>query len=451
MDSLLASYASSDEEDGGSHQPILRSNPPKGKETGGFLSSLPPPKSSSSLLFSLPPPKVQNPISSAPIKPHTVDADESPQLQGNRDDSGLLPSLPRPSSSLLSSLPQPKSSSSSSLFSSLPSPKTHNAEHHTLPQLSSASPAPASRKVVQFRLPTMNHPAHFGNEDEEDEDEEEKEKQRRKSDSLIQTSSVKSFLSSIPKPKNSTTFGVLPSASGSGRRSMLEAEVPGSNDSNAGMGSAADSSRGYYDSNSADNHVPASSTSDASGFSDNVPAGDYAGWGSGSENYVNYDGYTGHGNSGVIGEGYSNLGAGTVDYANYDNEYGNYAAYGQYQSEWTDGSTPSAVPHMSGPTESVLRMSGKRGRSDAPAEIVEVKQDELMKNRPREDQAKLTGIAFGPSYQPTSTKGKPTKLHKRKHQIGSLFYDMKQKEAELAERRAKGFLTKAQTQGKYGW
>uniref|UniRef100_A0A7N2KWR9 Uncharacterized protein n=1 Tax=Quercus lobata TaxID=97700 RepID=A0A7N2KWR9_QUELO len=54
-------------------------------------------------------------------------------------------------------------------------------------------------------------------------------------------------------------------------------------------------------------------------------------------------------------------------------------------------------------------------------------------------------------FTPVSTKGKPTKLHKRKHQIGSLFYDMKQKEMELTERRAKGFLTKAETQAKYGW
>ncbi|RVX07750.1 hypothetical protein CK203_021970 [Vitis vinifera] len=52
---------------------------------------------------------------------------------------------------------------------------------------------------------------------------------------------------------------------------------------------------------------------------------------------------------------------------------------------------------------------------------------------------------------PVSTKGKPTKLHKRKHQIGSLYFDMKQKEMELSERRAKGFLTKAETQAKYGW
>lgn len=51
----------------------------------------------------------------------------------------------------------------------------------------------------------------------------------------------------------------------------------------------------------------------------------------------------------------------------------------------------------------------------------------------------------------SSAKGKPSKLHKRKHQIGSLYFDMKQKEMELSERRAKGMLTKAETQAKYGW
>ncbi|OMP08514.1 hypothetical protein COLO4_06397 [Corchorus olitorius] len=63
----------------------------------------------------------------------------------------------------------------------------------------------------------------------------------------------------------------------------------------------------------------------------------------------------------------------------------------------------------------------------------------------------MTGIAFGPSYQPASTKGKPSKLHKRKHQIGSLLFDMKQKQMELQERRSRGLLTKSQTQAKYGW
>ncbi|KAF6165706.1 hypothetical protein GIB67_012603 [Kingdonia uniflora] len=42
---------------------------------------------------------------------------------------------------------------------------------------------------------------------------------------------------------------------------------------------------------------------------------------------------------------------------------------------------------------------GKRRKDVIPDDIVEVKQDELMKNRSKEDHAKLTGIAFGPSYQ----------------------------------------------------
>ncbi|CAH1413922.1 unnamed protein product [Lactuca virosa] len=110
--------------------------------------------------------------------------------------------------------------------------------------------------------------------------------------------------------------------------------------------------------------------------------------------------------------------------------------------------------------QNMTRVPGKRGRNEILHEIIEVSQDELMKNRPREDQVKSTGIAFGPSYQSpildyfqsaSSGKGKPTKLHKRKHQIGSLYFDMRSKEMELAERRSKGFLTKAETRAKYGW
>ncbi|KAE9602443.1 putative proline-rich protein PRCC [Lupinus albus] len=107
---------------------------------------------------------------------------------------------------------------------------------------------------------------------------------------------------------------------------------------------------------------------------------------------------------------------------------------------------------VSGASDNAIMFPGKkRGRNEIPIEVIEVKQEELIKNRPREDQVKLTGVAFGPSYQPVSAKGKPTKLHKRKHQISSLYFDMKQNEMQLAERRAKGMLTKAETQAKYGW
>ena len=66
------------------------------------------------------------------------------------------------------------------------------------------------------------------------------------------------------------------------------------------------------------------------------------------------------------------------------------AIYGSNWGDTVSGSSQSAV----------VTVLGKRGRKEIPTEeIVEIKQDELMKNRPREDQVKLTGIAFGPSYQ----------------------------------------------------
>ncbi|KAF2309828.1 hypothetical protein GH714_005295 [Hevea brasiliensis] len=146
--------------------------------------------------------------------------------------------------------------------------------------------------------------------DFDDEDEGEKEKKRcKESETLSQSLSVKSFLSSIPAPKNSSTLGVLPSAAGSGRRSIIENKVP---------------------------------TSSSASF--------------GTEN---------------------------------DQIAENYESYG----------AAAAVPERTGPSESALSVPGKRGRNDIPTEIIEVKQDELTKNRPREDQVKLTGIAFGPSYQ----------------------------------------------------
>eukprot|EP00854_Cymbomonas_tetramitiformis_P001212 gene1212-1789_t len=55
-----------------------------------------------------------------------------------------------------------------------------------------------------------------------------------------------------------------------------------------------------------------------------------------------------------------------------------------------------------------------------------------------------TGKAFGPQYQQELIKQagpKPDKLAKRKHQIGSLYYEAKAKELEMM----------AQTHGKYGW
>lgn len=305
-------------------------------------------------------------------------------------------------------------------------------------------------------------------EDDDDDEDDDKEEERKKDNSIPQAPSVKSFLSSIPAPRNSGSLGALPSSAGMGRRSILDAEVPGLSNSNVVKGTVIKSS---------DNQVKYENSSVGTDNSSNVNLS--------GENYVNYDNtYNGYANVGSNEN--ADVAATSADYASYDysnyggyenvdtnhSSYGpaapasdghaNYSSYegysdygnhGQYESKWIDRSSGDFEPEIPGPAiQEVARAPGKRGRNEIPQEVIEVSQDELMKNRPREDQVKMTGIAFGPSYQPASSgKGKPTKLHKRKHQIGSLYFDMRSKEMELAERRSKGFLTKAETQAKYGW
>ncbi|PON91015.1 Proline-rich protein PRCC [Trema orientale] len=328
----------------------------------------------------------------------------------------------------------------------------------TVPKASSIfSTLPTTKRVVQFRPPVIPLPVNsreIDDDDEEKEKEKERErKRRRESESSSQTSSAKFFLSTLPAAKNSATLGALPS-SGSGRRAVVETELSASNSgaSGAEKDSVVDTSGG--NDGNLDNSV-----SSQSGFDQN--AGNNANYYSyenyelgadqNAGNYGYYENYNpGFDQSGSVGE--TGLGTSSGDGSSYGNSdgYGSYGDYGQYGNNWVDESV-AAVPENSGVSHSGFKVSGKRGRNEVPTEIIEVKQDELIKNRPREDQVKLTGIAFGPSYQPVSTKGKPSKLHKRKHQIGSLYFDMKQKEMELSERRAKGFLTKAETQAKYGW
>lgn len=380
MDSLLANYASSDEED--EYQQQQQQQPIPSKTTSSSSSSslfsiLPQPKSSSSsssLFNSLPPPK-QQPSSDTPI--------DAPS-----------------NFTQISSLPKPKS------------------QIHQQPP----------KRVVQFKPPIIPLPKPTQLEDEDDEEEEEERNRRRKMESSIQTPSVKSFLSTIPAPRNSSTLGVQ-SSSGSGRRSILETSTPAPETSSGGGSASA----------AVESNVPVEQNT-----------GDY-------ENYqYATDQYDSYGNYQYSADQYDGSGASTGTASNSDGyaSYGGaYEDYGQYGNNWVDRSGAATVvqPEPSGISESMLKFTGKRGRKDVPVEVIEVKQDELIKNRPREDQSKLTGLAFGPSYQPVSAKGKPSKLLKRKHQIGSLYFDMKQNEMKLAERRAKGMLTKAETQAKYGW
>lgn len=377
MDSLLANYASSDEEDEYQQQQPIPSKTTSSSSSSSLFSILPQPKSSSSsssLFNSLPPPK-QQPSSDTPI--------DAPS-----------------NFTQISSLPKPKS------------------QIHQQPP----------KRVVQFKPPIIPLPKPTQLEDEDDEEEEEERNRRRKMESSIQTPSVKSFLSTIPAPRNSSTLGVQ-SSSGSGRRSILETSTPAPETSSGGGSASA----------AVESNVPVEQNT-----------GDY-------ENYqYATDQYDSYGNYQYSADQYDGSGASTGTASNSDGyaSYGGaYEDYGQYGNNWVDRSGAATVvqPEPSGISESMLKFTGKRGRKDVPVEVIEVKQDELIKNRPREDQSKLTGLAFGPSYQPVSAKGKPSKLLKRKHQIGSLYFDMKQNEMKLAERRAKGMLTKAETQAKYGW
>lgn len=62
------------------------------------------------------------------------------------------------------------------------------------------------------------------------------------------------------------------------------------------------------------------------------------------------------------------------------------------------------------------------------------------------------GPARRPPPAPAPLPGPdPTKLSKRKHQIGSLYHLAKQKELEQLEVRAQGVKSKAESQRKYGW
>ncbi|KAI4344471.1 hypothetical protein L6164_011694 [Bauhinia variegata] len=465
MESLLANYASSDEEEQEHEQKPIPANPSKsisehGEPTSSIVSSLfsslPQPKSYS-LFQSLPQPKQATEITNS-LGGDDNDEDGDVKPGPKSKDSGSIAksssifcSLPRPKGSSIGLSPaaaasptgrddtdgyggNSKEASSSSLFSSLPRPKSEIPEQ---PVTNVSSSGRSTKRVVQFRPPIFSSikPGQLDDEDDDDDGEKE-ESSRKKLGSLNETSSVKSFLSSIPAPRNTATLGV-PASSGSGRRSIVETEAPTSNADSSSVENNSQVDHNAGDHVNYDYNYNYQYDTDQGNLMNN-------------DTYENYISAIDQSTSIQPEAGIS--GAATSYYGNNDT-YASYSTYGdnaQYGNYWVDGSAATA-PEVSGINDIVARASGKRGRNEIPSEIIEVNQEELVKNRPREDQVKLTGIAFGPAYQPVSAKGKPSKLHKRKHQISSLYYDMKQKEMELSERRAKGMLTKAETQAKYGW
>jgi hypothetical protein len=63
----------------------------------------------------------------------------------------------------------------------------------------------------------------------------------------------------------------------------------------------------------------------------------------------------------------------------------------------------------------------------------------------------VRGQRYNPSTGETETVVGASKGQKRKHQINSLAAQAASMELELMDKRGSGFLTKAQTQAKYGW
>eukprot|EP00240_Pyramimonas_obovata_P003711 CAMPEP_0118929754 /NCGR_PEP_ID=MMETSP1169-20130426/6663_1 /TAXON_ID=36882 /ORGANISM="Pyramimonas obovata, Strain CCMP722" /LENGTH=350 /DNA_ID=CAMNT_0006872003 /DNA_START=172 /DNA_END=1224 /DNA_ORIENTATION=- len=111
--------------------------------------------------------------------------------------------------------------------------------------------------------------------------------------------------------------------------------------------------------------------------------------------------------------------------------------------------------------EEMLR-NNRTGRGADPfkkmavPQMVEVKQSTLTTSaRPMETMAEVgVATAFGPQYAAKLKKeagAKPDQLLRRKHQIGSLYYDAKVRELEMFENKSKGMKSRSQTQGKYGW
>ncbi|KAJ1698011.1 hypothetical protein LUZ63_006523 [Rhynchospora breviuscula] len=441
MDSLLANYASSSDDEGGDEKPssefankttssLPSPNKPSSLPPPKSLFSDPPPQPKPSLFSSLPPPKSNDSTKGsifsslpAPKSKESVKlrgADTNPNRVVTEDDSfeeiggGVASGSSLTSSaSIFSSLPPPKSSGSAIFGHESSEPYNQKKKKSGTGLISSSILAPKlkestnslglvvnPKKVVHFTTPINPN---LQNIDDEDDEEESKKKNSIMEPSFTTSSNLSSML---PAPKNSLCLAPPSNSSNlfSSRKSNLDTKLPA-------ISPAPVQEPVQYETNQSYDPNWAGNVSQT-GFVETSSSGYAMDYGN-AENYAENEGY-GWSTDVVVGN--------------------------------STGTSVAMEVHDLG------RARGKRGRNEMPPEIVEVKQDELMKNRPRQDQVKLTGIAFGPSYQPaTSSKEKPSKLHKRKHQIGSLLYDMKQKEMELAERRAKGFLTKAETQAKYGW
>ena len=88
-------------------------------------------------------------------------------------------------------------------------------------------------------------------------------------------------------------------------------------------------------------------------------------------------------------------------------------------------------------------------------QIVSITQEKLKYVAPTANAAaNAAQNAFGPQYQAQLRKeagAKGSKTARRKHQIGTLYHDMKITELEMLEKRTGSQKSKAETAAKYGW
>ncbi|CAM0946544.1 unnamed protein product [Alopecurus aequalis] len=345
------------------------------------------------------------------------------------------PAVAKPAGGLFSALSHPRSGP---IFSSLPAPKSGPTFSSIPPPKSSAAASAGNpKRVVQFRPPPIHQPSGVSS-DEEDEAE-----KRRPSASEAPppvpagSGPVSSFL---PAPKHSLGFG-----SGAARRSAVDTAGP----ERSNLGSAAPSSSAVNiaaperPNIGAANETGLEESSDEDGMPDPAQQQEQQGLdaGAGDQQQQAYDAGVGSANP------YDGYAWDQNYYANYGANYGldprgnvnygtepQYAAYGVEQgggyagngyageqsggygystappcgSEYTGAYRPEVAEMAAPPMQEPIlppemgRIGGKRGKREMPMEILEVNQAELMKNRPREDKSKLTGLAFGPSYQSLS-------------------------------------------------
>mmetsp|Transcript_24738 Transcript_24738/g.58878 ORF Transcript_24738/g.58878 Transcript_24738/m.58878 type:complete len:360 (-) Transcript_24738:112-1191(-) len=150
--------------------------------------------------------------------------------------------------------------------------------------------------------------------------------------------------------------------------------------------------------------------------------------------------------------------------------------------EYSSSERSVAAPYLGG-LESLEQESAAHGSNGPEAPGLAMLQEELKKERERQmklgrkpgkspqivciDQEKLKYVAptsnaaanalqnaFGPQYQAQLRKeagDKGSKLARRKHQIGTLYHDVKMAEIEMLENRTKSQKSKAETAAKYGW